>query len=102
MQCTSSPSKNVFKDVVDQIIRKVGNLQQAAEVPMERLAWKNGIDAVGADPGGRAHLAGPPLAAAQEAGAGADVSVAAGLEAAGRRRQASRTGAGGSRPSSTT
>jgi hypothetical protein len=44
VQCISSPSKNVFRDVVDQIIRKVGNLQQAAEVPMERLAWKNGID----------------------------------------------------------
>jgi hypothetical protein len=44
VQCISSPAKNVFKDVVDQILRKVGNLQKAAEVPMERLAWRNGID----------------------------------------------------------
>jgi hypothetical protein len=43
VQCISSPAKNVFKDQVDQIIRKVGNLQRAEEVPMERLAWKTGI-----------------------------------------------------------
>jgi hypothetical protein len=52
VQCISSPSKNVFKDVVDQIIRKVGNLQQAAEVPMERLAWTNGIEASALIPAG--------------------------------------------------
>jgi hypothetical protein len=52
VQCISSPSKNVFKDVVDQIIRKIGNLQQAAEVPMERLAWKNGIEASALIPAG--------------------------------------------------
>jgi hypothetical protein len=44
VQCISSPAKNVFKDIVDQLLRKVGNLQRAAEVPMERLAWKDGID----------------------------------------------------------
>jgi hypothetical protein len=43
VQCISSPAKNVFKDQVDQIIRKVGNLQRAEEVPMERLAWRSSI-----------------------------------------------------------
>ncbi len=52
VQCISSPSKNVFKDIVDQIIRKLGNLQQAAEVPMERLAWKDGIEASALIPAG--------------------------------------------------
>jgi hypothetical protein len=44
VQCISSPAKNIFKEQVDQIVRKAGNLQRALEVPMERLAWKNGID----------------------------------------------------------
>ncbi len=52
VQCISSPAKNIFKDVVDQIIRKIGNLQQAEEVPMERLAWKDGIDATALIPAG--------------------------------------------------
>jgi hypothetical protein len=50
--CISSPAKNVFKDLVDQIIRKIGNLQQAEEVPSERLAWKDGIDASALIPAG--------------------------------------------------
>jgi hypothetical protein len=44
VQCISSPAKNIFKDEVDQIVRKIGNLQRAVEVPMERLAWKSGIE----------------------------------------------------------
>jgi hypothetical protein len=52
VQCISSPAKNVFKDQVDQLLRKVGNLQQAEEVPMERLAWKNGIDPAALIPAG--------------------------------------------------
>lgn len=44
VQCIASPAKNVFKDVVDQILRRVGNLQRAEEIPMERLAWKDGVD----------------------------------------------------------
>jgi hypothetical protein len=40
IQCVSSPAKNVFRAVVDQIIRQAGNLQRAEEVPIERLAWK--------------------------------------------------------------
>ncbi|MGI8792762.1 MAG: hypothetical protein ACR2H3_06260 [Acidimicrobiales bacterium] len=52
VQCIASPAKNVFKDVVDQIIRKVGNLQRAEEVPMERLAWKAGIGASALVPAG--------------------------------------------------
>jgi hypothetical protein len=52
VQCIASPAKNIFKDVVDQIIRKVGNLQRAEEVPMERLAWKTGIDAAALIPAG--------------------------------------------------
>ncbi len=52
VQCISSPAKNVFKDVVDQVIRKVGNLQRAQEVPMERLAWKTRIDVSALIPAG--------------------------------------------------
>lgn len=44
VQCTSSPAKNIFKRAVEEIIRHVGNLQRAEEVPVERLAWKE-IDA---------------------------------------------------------
>jgi hypothetical protein len=40
VQCTSSPAKNVFKDVVEQLVRQVANLQHAEEVKLERLAWK--------------------------------------------------------------
>jgi hypothetical protein len=44
VQCTSSPSKNVFRDVVDQLTRKVGDLQRVEEVRAERLAWTS-VDA---------------------------------------------------------
>lgn len=58
VQCISSPAKNVFKDVVDQVVRKIGNLQQAAEVPMERLAWKEPVDpALLIKPGARLSIA---------------------------------------------
>ncbi len=40
VQCISSPAKNIFKAIVDQVVRKVANLQRAEEVPAERLAWK--------------------------------------------------------------
>jgi hypothetical protein len=58
VQCISSPAKNVFKDLVDQVIRKVGNLQRAEEVPMERLAWRTGVDPAALVPtGARVSLA---------------------------------------------
>ena len=57
VQCISSPAKNVFKDLVDQVIRKVGALQRAEEIPMERLAWKEGIDVAELVPdGGRVSM----------------------------------------------
>lgn len=40
VQCTSSPAKNVFKAVVDQLVRQVANLQRAEEIKVERIAWK--------------------------------------------------------------
>jgi hypothetical protein len=39
VQCVSSPAKNVFKEVVDQVLRQVRNLQRAEELPIERIAW---------------------------------------------------------------
>lgn len=58
VQCISSPAKNVFKDVVDQVVRKIGTLQQASEVPMERLAWKAPVDpALLIKPGARLSIA---------------------------------------------
>ena len=89
VQCISSPSKNVFKDVVDQ-----SSARSATSSGPRRCRWSGWPGRTAstrrADPRRRAHLARPPLAAPPEAGARAHVAVAAGLEAARRRRQGAR------------